>query len=548
MDGAPEEHDESARALAAECAKQWPTMLARKAPAASSPAAKAPAGDGEMAPAAEVNEADTHTIKVDVLRTRGNHPAFGPTMRERLRSLLTEFCHKEQVRYMQGLHEVAAVFAYIESASGFDGSEKSEDATLACFTAFVRTFMPCFYDGESFVILHITLLFFRQLLLYHLPHLHNQLEEMGVAPVVYATPWFITLFAHKTPLHVVMRLWHEYIRRGDPTFVPFLAVATMELEKQAFLDAEEDDFRNAVDRTKITSLEKLQAVWKAAENLYTRTPKSFTFRMSKVLTQVRQQLQEKTNTNWTQSVLARADQERRLALLAREAVAQHARVSSEVAAVPAPNLPPLRVLLLDVRPKAAFDAEHLPQALHFYPPCLQRLALVSSGSQRAERLAAALKQAMAEVGDLVLRKDSKPQLASPSNAEHAALGAEVFQALQGAASEAWGEAWLSESQASHLAILGGEADWDAAQLCKANGAVAALFELLTEQLCMPRVSVVLGGAQALHREAEKRGLKVMTSESSSPYGNDKLRTFLSGGAKAFASFRDRAKANFASDA
>ena len=142
--------------------------------------------------------------------------------------------------------------------------------------------MPCFYDGESFVILHITLLFFRQLLLYHLPHLHNQLEEMGVAPVVYATPWFITLFAHKTPLHVVMRLWHEYIRRGDPTFVPFLAVATMELEKQAFLDAEEDDFRNAVDRTKITSLEKLQAVWKAAENLYARTPKSFTFRMSKV--------------------------------------------------------------------------------------------------------------------------------------------------------------------------------------------------------------------------------------------------------------------------
>lgn len=27
-----------------------------------------------------------------------------------------------------------------------------------------------------------------------------------------------------------MRLWHEYIRRGDPTFVPFLAVALMDLE------------------------------------------------------------------------------------------------------------------------------------------------------------------------------------------------------------------------------------------------------------------------------------------------------------------------------
>ena len=30
---------------------------------------------------------------------------------------------------------------------------------------FTRNFLPCFYDGEGFVILHITLLFFRQLLL-----------------------------------------------------------------------------------------------------------------------------------------------------------------------------------------------------------------------------------------------------------------------------------------------------------------------------------------------------------------------------------------------
>lgn len=82
--------------------------------------------------------------------------------------------------------------------------------------------------------------FFRQLLLYHLPHLHNQLEEAGVAPVVYATPWFITLFAYKNPLHVIMRLWHEYIRRGDPTFVPFLAVALMELEKLGSIGRDND--------------------------------------------------------------------------------------------------------------------------------------------------------------------------------------------------------------------------------------------------------------------------------------------------------------------
>ncbi|CAK9087965.1 unnamed protein product [Durusdinium trenchii] len=531
-----------------------------------------------------LTEADTHTIRVDVMRTRGNHPAFGPQMRERLRELLTQLCLKEKIRYMQGLHEVAAVFAYIESTEGFHPTESTESTdassrTLECFMAFVRNFMPCFYDAESFVILHITLLFFRQLLLYHLPHLHNQLEEAGVAPVVYATPWFITLFAYKNPLHVTMRLWHEYIRRGDPTFVPFLAVALMELEKQAFLNVEEDDLNSAVDRTRITSLEKLRDVWKAAESLHARTPKSFTFRMSKVLTQVRQQLRKlsdmqsdmqwmslgkETGHPWTESVLARAEQERRLALLAREAIAQYVRpvpskVSEAGTAVPSSGLPSLRVLLLDVRPRSAFDAEHLPHAVHFHPPCLARLAQATNGSRRsAERLAQALKQAMVEVGDLVLRKDSTPTMA----AEDDGLGAEVFQSLQLAASEAWGEGWLSESERAHLAILGGEEDWDSAQLCR-PGAVAALFELLAEQLSMPRVSVVLGGAAVLHREAEKRGVPTTATPptpaaaaaESAAAGAERLRGFLSKTAtgarsafQSFPSFKRDGKAKDAKDA
>jgi len=57
----------------------------------------------------ELSEADVHTIKVDVLRTRGNHPAFDATMREQLRKMLTELCRKERIRYMQGLHEARKI-------------------------------------------------------------------------------------------------------------------------------------------------------------------------------------------------------------------------------------------------------------------------------------------------------------------------------------------------------------------------------------------------------------------------------------------------------
>ena len=64
--------------------------------------------------------------------------------------------------------------------------------------------------------------------------------------------------------------------------------------------------------------------------------------------QVRQQLRKTgTGAPWTASVLARAEQERRLALLAREAVAQHVRdgalgASSTGETVPSTGLPSLK--------------------------------------------------------------------------------------------------------------------------------------------------------------------------------------------------------------
>ena len=51
---------------------------------------------------------------------------------------------------------------------------------------------------------------------------------------------------------------------------------------------------------------------------------------------------------------------------------------------------------------------------------------------------------MVDVGDLVLRKDSAPVLgvASAGAVDATVLGTEVFQALQAAASAAWGEGVL----------------------------------------------------------------------------------------------------------
>ena len=56
--------------------------------------------------------------------------------------------HSTSIHWRSNPREVAAVFAYIQSVSAFAGDDTS---ALSCFISFVRIFMPCFYDGESFL-------------------------------------------------------------------------------------------------------------------------------------------------------------------------------------------------------------------------------------------------------------------------------------------------------------------------------------------------------------------------------------------------------------
>lgn len=46
-----------------------------------------------------------------------------------------------------------------------------------------------------------------------------------MTPDVYAMSWFITLFARKTPIHIVLSLWDIMLQLGDPIHIVFIAVS-----------------------------------------------------------------------------------------------------------------------------------------------------------------------------------------------------------------------------------------------------------------------------------------------------------------------------------
>jgi len=195
-----------------------------------------------------------------------------------------------------------------------------------------------------------------------------------------------------------------------------------------------------------------------------------------------------------------------------------------------------------LRPPEEQIVEILPQALHFHPPCLRRLiAAAGKGSQpRLERLAAALSSAVSHSmsglmasasgssgGDAHGVHEGAAPNANPSataalpsslrmQIEDTSLVTEVFGALQEAASERWGEDWLSESACAHLVLLGGVADildFAGKPSEGGGGAVVPLYEVLTEHLSLARVSVALGGASAVNKEASKRGFELTESKT-----------------------------------
>ncbi|KAG2178233.1 hypothetical protein INT43_003486 [Umbelopsis isabellina] len=62
--------------------------------------------------------------------------------------------------------------------------------------------------------LHCRLYQFEQLLLDKLPHIYRYLHEQGIRSTMYASQWFMTLFAYKFPLDLVFRIFDIILAEG----------------------------------------------------------------------------------------------------------------------------------------------------------------------------------------------------------------------------------------------------------------------------------------------------------------------------------------------
>ncbi|CAM9324613.1 unnamed protein product, partial [Choristocarpus tenellus] len=169
----------------------------------------------------ELNLENQRVVRVDVERTRPNLDQFKhPRVKNLLARLLTHHCKVNGVGYKQGMHEVLAPFVALS-----DPEPPTSDIFM-CYGAFIEQFLPyAFNKDEEFLSLQICFRLFRLLLLYHHPRLCRFLDQYQLQPELYATPWFLTLFASSLDLPRLFEIWDFYLCWGDPALHHFVVLA-----------------------------------------------------------------------------------------------------------------------------------------------------------------------------------------------------------------------------------------------------------------------------------------------------------------------------------
>ena len=114
---------------------------------------------------------------------------------------MTFYCKSTQTYYKQGLNELMAPFLIL----GRQGLTRSK--IYLYFRNFIRDYMPALFIDTEFRALQALMLLYNGLLRYFDPELSVLLEDLSIGPELYASPWFLTMFARRMSRCVIPRLW-----------------------------------------------------------------------------------------------------------------------------------------------------------------------------------------------------------------------------------------------------------------------------------------------------------------------------------------------------
>lgn len=174
---------------------------------------------------------------------------------------------------MQGFNELLAPFVLLADTGG------NPRIVFALFSEFVTRFAPWMLEtSESrvFDVLKRMFKYFGRLLLYHDPELYWLLERHMMTPDLYATSWFVTLFARNFTVESVLALWDLLLLEDNPLGTSFFGIALLCSKRDELLSVDESRIPETLMMLTANSPEQVRKLWKIGSRMRTvHTPPSF---------------------------------------------------------------------------------------------------------------------------------------------------------------------------------------------------------------------------------------------------------------------------------
>jgi hypothetical protein len=252
--------------------------------------------------------------------------------RNMLESLLKLWLQNNpQITYLQGLDSLCAVFIALY--------EEDEITAYSCFDRVMGKYLvPVCKDDKSVSYILFT---FKSLLGYLDPQLCYKLHSLSINPEMYATAWFLTLFARNCytdvfPINKVYMIWDTVFLESS-AYVLFIGVAILRQFRKEIME-EKDEGKLMSLLINVSGSVDLESVLKDSYDLYTRTPSSITLIRT-----------EPWGTNWWEAPLPENIAHRILAPF----IELHEAISTS-----------LDALIVDIRPTPEFKQSSLPNAIN----------------------------------------------------------------------------------------------------------------------------------------------------------------------------------------
>ena len=145
-------------------------------------------------------------IELDLARTFPGHRFFETAAGQaQLRQVLVAYSLRNpRVGYVQGMGFIAALLLL------FMGPEPA----FWCFVAVIERLLPRDFFGDALLGLLVEHRTFSELVDAKLPRLAKHLRQHCVQSELYATRWFVGVFANTLPIETVLRVWDVFFFEG----------------------------------------------------------------------------------------------------------------------------------------------------------------------------------------------------------------------------------------------------------------------------------------------------------------------------------------------